>query len=67
MPRVRTAPDPDRAFLRAVRARLDALDELTEPTADEATERARLRVIWAHAQSTPAMPAPRRSSVRRSK
>ncbi|MDY3552707.1 hypothetical protein R5W24_001794 [Gemmata sp. JC717] len=56
----RSPPDPEDPFLRAVARRLNALDGLTEPTAEEAAELGRLRVIWAHAQPTPAIPAPRR-------
>lgn len=54
------APDPDGTFLRSVGRRLDALSALNDPDADQVAELRRLRVIWAHAQPTPAVRPPRR-------
>ncbi len=56
----RTTPDPGTAFLRDVAHRLDALNELADPSAEEIAELGRLRVIWAHAQPTPVPRPPRR-------
>ncbi|MDY3558623.1 hypothetical protein R5W23_005763 [Gemmata sp. JC673] len=41
----RSPPDPEDPFLRDIARRLSALDGLTEPTAEEAAELGRLRVI----------------------
>lgn len=51
----RATPDPAAAFLRAVGRRLDALGGRDDLSAAEAAELRRLRVIWAHAQPTPAL------------